>query len=467
MELASRNVGIYLRISSDVQGEGLGVERQETACRKLCDDRGWTVVEVFSDNDVSAYSRKPRPRYGAMLDAVRQRHIDTIVAWHPDRLHRQMRELVPFIDLVNKYTVHIETVQAGGYDLSTPEGRLRAEITGSVAAYESGTKSARIRAKLEQNASKGKHHGGSRPFGWMDDRVTVDPLEAEVVREATALLLSGESVKGTARILNEQGHTTATGKAWRDVTVRDMVLRPRNAGIRIHHGEELKAGSGDWEPIVALADFRQVQALLQAPGRRTSPGRDGKVHLLSGSGRCGVCGGPTIVAKSKVYDGLGGRHSGGRSIYRCKAGHVARDQERVDLAVERALMLRLKRPDARRLLIEPDKADAGRAAAERVQHLQDRLQDAAKAFAAGAIDLAMMTTIRADLLPEIEKSQAQASSPNRSKVLAELIADPENVWKGLTPERKRAVVRLLMTVTIKRTTTGPNFDPDSIEVVWR
>src|SRR5215212_118802 len=306
--------GIYTRISSDANGDGLGVQRQEADARKLCAARGWTVIDVFCDNDRSAFSRgKTRPRYQAMLDAIRAGQINVVVAWHPDRIHRQTRELVGFIDLINEYGVHVETVAAGRYDLSTPSGRMNARIVGSVAEYESEHRSERIRRKLEANAAEGKHHGGSRPYGWCDDRVTLIHTEAAVVHEAADRILAGESVNGIARALNAAGHRTATGKPWRDVTVRDMLLRPRNAGLRVHHDEVV--GHGQWEPILTPEDFHQVQAILCNPTRRTTPGRDGRVHLLSVIARCGVCDKPVVVGKSRPYKGKSNR------IYRCRGSH--------------------------------------------------------------------------------------------------------------------------------------------------
>jgi hypothetical protein len=35
---------LYLRVSLDKSGEGLGIERQREDCRKLAEQRGWTVV---------------------------------------------------------------------------------------------------------------------------------------------------------------------------------------------------------------------------------------------------------------------------------------------------------------------------------------------------------------------------------------------------------------------------------------
>lgn len=455
--------GIYCRISSDGTGEALGVARQEEDARKLCEQRGWKVVDVFCDNDRSAYDRrKPRPRYRDMLQAVKDGRINTIVAWHPDRLHRQTRELVPFIDLINERGVAVETVTAGTYDLSTPAGRMNARIVGSVAEYESEHKSERIRRKLQANAAEGKHHGGSRPYGWNDDRITVKPDEAAAVKEAADMILTGESVKGTARALNEAGYRTSTGKPWRDINVREMLLRPRNAGLRIYHGKVV--GDGKWEPILTAEDYHKIEAILSNPSRCTNPGRDGRVHLVSALARCTVCDAPVVVAKSKPYKGKS------KPIYRCRAGHVSRDMAEVDKLVSAVIVGRLSKPDAVELLSEPGRADKAAAAARRVQELQDRLNDAAEAYAAETITLAQLTTINATLRPKLDAAQTEAAAaPNRQEVLGDLVgaADPAAVWEQLPDARRRAVVRLLIDIRIMKTTSGPRFDPESVKITWR
>lgn len=461
MEDVKGLAGIYTRISADASGEALGVGRQEADARKLCADRGWTVVDVFCDNDRSAYDRrKARPRYQDMLEAVKAGQINVIVAWHPDRLHRQTRELVPFIDLINKYGVSVETVTAGKYDLSTPAGRMNARIVGSVAEYESEHKSERIRRKLEANAAEGRHHGGSRPYGWMPDRITIDESEAAAVCKAAELVLAGESLRGVARALNDAGHRTATGRPWLAVTVRDMLMRPRNAGLRVHHDEVV--GHGQWAPILSAEDFHQIEAILSNPARRTNPGRNGRVHLLSGLARCGVCDTPVTVGKSKPYKGKS------KPVYRCPAAHVLRDQASVDDLITRIILGRVAMPDAADLLVERDQIDQAQAAASRIYELQDRLNDAAQAFAAGTITMAQLTTINASVRPLLEAAQTEAATPSRAKVLGDLVTakDPATVWEQMTPQRRRAVVDLLVKVRILRTTSGPRFDPDGVEVTW-
>ena len=70
-ETASLQAAIYVRISSDREGAGLGVARQEEDCRALCDRLGWQPAGVYSDNDVSAYSGKKRPEWARLNEDIR------------------------------------------------------------------------------------------------------------------------------------------------------------------------------------------------------------------------------------------------------------------------------------------------------------------------------------------------------------------------------------------------------------
>ena len=82
---------IYARISSDRDGDHLGVTRQIEDCERLIAGRGWEVAERYVDDDVSAYSGKTRPAYKRMLADLRGGFLDAVVVYDADRLHRQPR----------------------------------------------------------------------------------------------------------------------------------------------------------------------------------------------------------------------------------------------------------------------------------------------------------------------------------------------------------------------------------------
>ncbi|HYO19414.1 MAG TPA: recombinase family protein, partial [Dermatophilaceae bacterium] len=88
---------IYARISSDVEGSGMGVARQVEDCQRLAKQLGWAVAEVYEDNDFSAYSGKKRPAYQRMLADLSDGTRDGVLVYHLDRLTRRPIELEEFL----------------------------------------------------------------------------------------------------------------------------------------------------------------------------------------------------------------------------------------------------------------------------------------------------------------------------------------------------------------------------------
>ncbi|MEU9289359.1 recombinase family protein [Streptomyces sp. NPDC048275] len=78
---------ISTRISHDPTGKAEGVTRQEEACRKLAADLGWQVVDVKTDDDLTAIGKRgqraQRPAFAALLDMLSAREADTVIVWQP------------------------------------------------------------------------------------------------------------------------------------------------------------------------------------------------------------------------------------------------------------------------------------------------------------------------------------------------------------------------------------------------
>ena len=190
---------IYARISEDREGAHLATERQTDDCRELAERLStpaveYRVVQVFEDNDLSAYSGKPRPRYQAMLEALRNNEADCVLAWHTDRLHRSPTELERYIDVCAPAAIPTRTVKAGDLDLSTATGRMIARQLGVQARYEVERMIERSKRARDQKATHGEYAGGPRPFGYEDDGQTpntqvslYDYGDVQIVQEVRGL----------------------------------------------------------------------------------------------------------------------------------------------------------------------------------------------------------------------------------------------------------------------------------------
>ena len=454
-----RNAIIYARISRDRVGAGLGVDRQRKDCLELAQRLGLQVVAVYSDNDLSAYSGKPRPGYRRMLADLQTGRATAVLAWHTDRLHRSPRELEEYIDLCERYGVATHTVKAGPLDLATPSGRLIARQLGAHARFESEHQSERARRQKEQMARTGQWMGGRRPFGYEADGVTVRPSEAAALRQAAEEILAGRSVISIVKEWNQRGITTTAGNRWSITTLRRMLLRARNAGLMEHRGEVV--GPAEWPAIIDEPTWRALVAVLGDPGRRTTPG-PGRRWLGSGIYECGVCEQEgnrdrhgrvyRLIAASSGMGGKGGRSS--VPAYRCskERGHVTRNAEHLDRYVEMVAVEWLSQPGAvDAFLTRGDDSTAKARALER-EAIRAREQEAAELFATGQITAAQLATMNATWAARLAELDRLDAATARTSALVPFrgrnAGEARQVWETLDLDRRRAVINEIMRVIV-------------------
>jgi len=239
---------IYCRISLDATGEELGVTRQLEDCRLLVESLGWTTVEVYVDNDISASSGKVRPEYRRMLAAIECGEVDVIVAWAPDRIYRRLADLEELITIIDKRSVAVRTVKAGEFDLSTGMGKMLARILGSVAQGEGDIKSERWRRSIRQRRERGDQPGmGPRLYGYHRDG-SIDEEEAAQARLLVDELLDGVPIIRATHNLNERGARTTLGNLWSRPSVAKYLRNGRIAGRSTLNGDTI--GRGTWPALL-------------------------------------------------------------------------------------------------------------------------------------------------------------------------------------------------------------------------
>lgn len=261
----------YARISRDDALEGRGVARQSADIADVCDRNGWELGDVLVDNDVSAsrYSRKVRPGYQKLVDAIAAGTVDRAVVYDLDRLLRQPRQLEDLIDLCEtRPGFELHSIN-GQTDLSTSSGRFVTRVLVNKAAMESDDLSRRLKRANDQRAADGLPHGG-RAFGYEPDGITIRPYEAAAYVQAVEDVLTGVSLATIARRWNDAGLLTPQRRRpWSSTVVKATLTSPRHAGLRVHRGAVI--GEGVWPPLVDRITHERVVALLTS--RRGVPGR--------------------------------------------------------------------------------------------------------------------------------------------------------------------------------------------------
>ncbi len=448
-------VDLYLRISRDPRHDELGVKRQERECRELVERRGWKIGIVHIDDDKSAFSEKVRPAYEALLKRLADGAARGVVAWHPDRLHRSPKELERFIDIVEESGGGVVTVQGGDYDLSTASGRMSARILGNVARHESEHKSERILSKMRELRRGGKlTGGGKRPYGYNEDRLTINESEAAIVREVTSRVLAGDSILSIIRDLNVRKVTSATGGVWTLSSVSRFLRSLRIAGLR--DDGDGKAIPAPWGAIITVAQHRQLRTKLAK--NKNSGQRVAKRYLLTGGlVRCANCGAPMI-----------GRPINGIPTYCCAkdrggCGSVFTRVAGVDkVVIERAIQI-VDGPTLREHVAKKLARNTVDVTPE-IEKLEARLEEVEEDYANGKSE-------RAEYRRQHDRITAKLAELN-TQAAPSPVQIPEGhllrvTWSELGLDRQRAILRhLIASVVIDHVghSTGPKFDAGRVHV---
>ena len=186
----AKSVAIYMRVS---KGSG-----QDTASQKPDLDR-WAAaqtapVKVYQDRQTG--KTMDRPGFNKLLADVAAGKVGTIVVWRLDRLGRTAKGLTALFEDLTARKVNLVSIK-DGLDLSTPAGRLMANVLASVAAYETEVRAERIHAGLAVAKAAGVKLGRPKQVGdGKGVRIKVTPEQESIVRR---LKSEGEGVSAIAR----------------------------------------------------------------------------------------------------------------------------------------------------------------------------------------------------------------------------------------------------------------------------
>jgi DNA invertase Pin-like site-specific DNA recombinase len=273
----SRKAVVYIRQSTGHQVLTNTESHQlQHAMRDHAHRLGWPderVEVVEADLGRSAQSTAGRDGYKALLAEVALGHVGIVLSYESTRLSRNCTDWYPLLDLCAYHQCLIAD-RDGGYDPSTPHGRLLLGMKGILSEVELHTLRGRLLAGVQQKARRGDL-GLALPAGLLrleDGQVVKDPDLA--VQHAMTLVfqtfLLRKSASQVVRVFHDQGlrlprrHRNCE-TLWRPPTVAAVVtilrnpayagtfvygktrLQPRPGGARAHQRRRPQA---DWKVIV-------------------------------------------------------------------------------------------------------------------------------------------------------------------------------------------------------------------------
>lgn len=197
--------------------------------------------------------------------------VDTIIAWHTDRLYRDPLDLEGLIDLIegDNRQVRILTVQSGDMDQNTSAGRMVARMLGAAARAEVEHKAERQARKHQEIAEAGRWGGGPRPLGFRSDGITIYETEAAALRQAAQRIIAGHGITATTRWFNEVLRRDSAAAVETIALKRALIARGSRACVHTCPRQTGTGGTENVEQGCTTVRRSRLAPLLRQPGPRS------------------------------------------------------------------------------------------------------------------------------------------------------------------------------------------------------
>ena len=194
---------LWLRVSTDSKGQD--PELQQSDLMRVCEQRGWVVTQVYEVEE-SAFGKKPREQFQAMLEEARRGKFDIVVTWSMDRFSREGEWSVSRImAALQDWKVRFYSYNEPFLDTTGPFAGFLIPLFAWLARQESLRKGRAVRLGMERARAEGKAVG--RP-------VVVDRVDSVLVH-----------------------HLRKQGRSWREIA-------EEHPPIRVGSGKKVKPSTG-------------------------------------------------------------------------------------------------------------------------------------------------------------------------------------------------------------------------------
>lgn len=194
--------GIYIRVSTEDQArEGFSLGEQKEKLEALCKYKGYEIYKVYKDAGISAKDMTHRPQFQQMIEDMKSRKINYIVAYKLDRVTRSVRDLEILISTLEQYHCYL-ICDRDDVNTSTANGRFFIRMLTVLSQLEIEIVSERTKFGLG-GAIKAGHIPGVCPFGYYrdtDKTIKIDNSTKDIVIRIYQMYLEGKSYQQIANI---------------------------------------------------------------------------------------------------------------------------------------------------------------------------------------------------------------------------------------------------------------------------
>ena len=300
---------LYVRKSTDDKERQIcSLPDQIKECQKLAKAKGIILkAEDIISEKQSAKEPDIRPKFRQMINDLKTGKYDGVIAWHPDRLARNMKEAGEIIDLIDKDI--IKDMQFASFSfMNTASGKMLLGFQFVMSKEYSDKLSDDVKRGNRNKTEDGRYVGDFKHGYYKDKNQNLRPdgVNYDLILKAWQKRKQSETLDSIAEYLNENGYQIAKKIGGTEHKIYKMdkgelsklFKDPVSAGVLVYGKEppvNLVDKDPDFLPMITVDEFFQINktdAKLQKLRSRIKGVGVGTIRadFLRGMVFCAECG---------------------------------------------------------------------------------------------------------------------------------------------------------------------------------
>jgi DNA invertase Pin-like site-specific DNA recombinase len=268
----------------------------------------WQYIGVYADEGITG-TKSDRPEFRRLIADCNAGLIDMVITKSLSRFSRNTLDTLNILRQLKERGVDVFFERENIHSLSG-DGELMLSILSSFAQEESRSVSENCKWRIRKQMEQGGLVGLRAMYGYIigKDGISVEPRQAEIVKQIYQWYISGESSIVIARKLNACGETTLNQAAWSPKHVREILTNEKYTGNALlqktyvvdYLSKTKKRNRGklptfyveqSHDAIIDIGTFDTVQMILKHASEKNKPIRPVNARYpFTGKIVCGNCG---------------------------------------------------------------------------------------------------------------------------------------------------------------------------------
>ena len=297
---------IYARVSTLEQVEGYSLTDQVFSCRSRLLSMNALQIEEYIDDGYSGEYLE-RPALDRLREDIRNKRIEYIVIYDPDRLSRNLTNQLLLADEMEKADTKLIFI-THDYDAS-PEGRLFFSIRGAISAFEKAKIRERTMRGKRTKALSGKLVFNDKAFGYDYDKENsmyiINEAEANIIKSMYNLCGNKQySLRDIMLEFKSMGIVNRKNKPFTLSNIHRILINEMYAGTKWsfkHYGKKMSQyktkiiprPKEEWIPIqvpaIVTKELWEAAQKVLTKNKFLATRNTKRDYLLRGIIKCGCC----------------------------------------------------------------------------------------------------------------------------------------------------------------------------------